>query len=80
MIPINKDILKWFEPLPCSFLGPKSDFIVYVIIELIEASYCFNHFSSEENGFLEHFFNACIEVWESYSALLVFFMGVDEKD
>ena len=80
MIPIDKDIFKWLESFPSSFLGPKSNFIVYIVIEFIEASYCFNHFSSKENSFLKDFLNACIEVWKSYSALLVFFMGVDEKD
>jgi hypothetical protein len=80
MIPVDKDIFHWLEPFFCSFLCSKGNFIVYVIIEFIEASYCLYHLGSKENSFLQDFFHTLIEVRKSYSTLLVFFMGVDEKD
>ena len=80
MITIDEDILKGFELPPCSLLHAKGDLVVYIVIKIVECANGLIDLVSVKDGSLEDSFDVVVEVGESETTLLCFFVRVYEED
>ena len=80
MISIDEDILKGVELPPRSLLHAKGDLVVDIVLKIVECANGLINLVSVKDGSLEDSFDVVVEVGESETTLLCFFVRVYEED